>query len=324
MSRHCTVSIVMPFRDAAATLPECIASIEAQTFRDFEVVAIDDRSHDDSAALCRRAGFRVLAANGLVDALNTGLAAARGTFIARMDADDVMHPERLAAQLELIERGGHDVVATQVELFPDDAIGAGYREYIRWQNAVLTPEDVDANLYVESPFAHPSVLMRRGFAYANGAFPEDYELWLRLHAEGRSTAKVPRVLLRWRESATRASRTDPRYARAAFDRLRARYLARDPRVANAQRIVIWGAGQLSRRRVRLLVDQGIRFDAWVDIDPRKIGRQLWGIPIHPHDWLAEQRTFVLIYVTNHHARDWISETLTGWGYRIGHDFLAVG
>ena len=68
----------MPFRNAAATLPECIASIEAQTMRGFEVIAIDDRSEDESAALCARAGFRVLRANGLVNALNAGLAAARG------------------------------------------------------------------------------------------------------------------------------------------------------------------------------------------------------------------------------------------------------
>jgi len=120
------VSIVMPFRNASATLPECIASIHAQTFRDFEVLAIDDRSADSSADLCRRAGFRVIAAEGLVNALNAGLDAARGELIARMDADDVMHPERLALQVEFMRE--HDVVGTQVELFPEHEIRDGYRE----------------------------------------------------------------------------------------------------------------------------------------------------------------------------------------------------
>lgn len=309
------ISIVMPFRNAAATLPACIASIHAQTFRDFEVIAIDDRSTDQSAELCRRAGFKVIEAHGLVAALNAGLDAARGESIARMDADDVMHPERLEAQLELI--ADHDVVATQVELFPDEEIRAGYREYIRWQNAVLTSDQIAANLFVESPFAHPSVMMRRGFRYADGPFPEDYELWLRLHAAGGRMAKVPRVLLRWRESATRASRVDPRYSRDAFDRLRARWLA--PRLP--PEFVVWGAGQQARRRVRLLDRMPA---AWIDVDPRKIGTILHGVPVHSYEWLRERRPFVLIYVTNHHARDEASRVLEEWGYRAGSDLLAVG
>ncbi|HUP62725.1 MAG TPA: glycosyltransferase [Thermoanaerobaculia bacterium] len=90
------------------------------------------------------------ATSGLVSALNLGLAAARAPLIARMDADDVMHPERLEAQIDLIERS-FDLVATQVEVFPEPR--AGYREYIRWQNGVVTPEQIDASLYAESPFA---------------------------------------------------------------------------------------------------------------------------------------------------------------------------
>lgn len=305
----------MPFRNAAATLPECIASIEAQTLRGFEVIAIGDRSTDASAELCRRAGFRLLEANGLVSALNAGLAAARGQYIARMDADDVMHPERLSAQLELIEQG-FDLVATQVEMFP--AVRAGYREYLRWQNAVLMPEEIDANIYVESPFAHPSVMFRRGPVYADGPFPEDYELWLRMHAGGARMAKVPRVLLRWRESKTRASRVDPRYSREAFERLRARYLAQDPRVRGARELVIWGAGQLARRRVRMM---GIAPHAWVDVDPRKIGRAIVGAPVHHYEWLRGRAAFVLIFVTNHHARDEVAEALREWGYEPGRDFL---
>lgn len=308
----------MPFRNAAATLPECIDSIRAQTLRRFEVIAVDDRSTDESAALCRRAGFRVVSASkqgGLVAALNAGLAAATGTYIARMDADDVMHPERLEAQLELIEQG-FDLVATQVEMFPE--VRAGYREYLRWQNGVVTPEEIDANIYVESPFAHPSVMFRRGWTYEDGDFPEDYELWLRMHAARARMAKVPRVLLRWRESANRAARVDRRYSREAFDRLRARYLAQDPRVRHARELVIWGAGQVSRRRVRLL---GIRPHAYVDVDPRKIGRAIDGVPVHPYEWLRGRGSFVIINVTNHHARDEVVAALSGFCYRPGRDFL---
>ncbi|HEV3485356.1 MAG TPA: hypothetical protein VG106_08110, partial [Vicinamibacterales bacterium] len=211
-----------------------------------------------------------------------------------------------------------------VEVFPEPQ--AGYREYVRWQNSVITPQDVDANIYIESPFAHPSVMMRRGWVYADGPFPEDYELWLRLHGKGKRMAKVPRVLLRWRDSAMRASRTDPRYARGAFDHLRALYLSEDPRVRYARELVIWGAGPLARRRVRLLVHEGVRPTAWVDVDPLKIGRTISGARIHAKEWLEgrDPKPFVLIYVTNHFARDRVIDFLTHRGYRAGVDFLGVG
>jgi glycosyltransferase involved in cell wall biosynthesis len=337
MSRH-SISIVMPFRNAAATLPECIDSIRAQTIRRFEVIAVDDGSSDESAALCERAGFRVVRSPGLVNALNAGLEAASGAFIARMDADDVMHPERLEAQLDVIERG-FDLVATQVEMFPE--VREGYREYLRWQNAVITPEQIDANIYVESPFAHPSVMFRRRMSwrgsveatggagpgldapsadirYEDGLFPEDYELWLRMHAAGARMIKVPRVLLAWRESANRASRVDPRYSREAFDRLRARHLAQDRRVRGARELVIWGAGRVSRRRVQLM---GIAPVAWVDVDPRKIGRTIDGAKVHHYEWLRGRASFVIVNVTNHHAREEVVAALESFGYAAGRDFL---
>jgi glycosyltransferase involved in cell wall biosynthesis len=140
------VSILLPFRDAADTLAACLASCRRQTLVVFELIAVDDGSEDDSAALVRRQAaldprIRLLQPGrvGLVGALNLGLAAARGTFIARMDADDVMHPERLQRQARYL--AAHPqiaLVACQVSLFPPRLIQAGYREYIRWQNACLS------------------------------------------------------------------------------------------------------------------------------------------------------------------------------------------
>ena len=340
------ISIVLPFRDAAATLAECLDSIAAQTFADYELLAIDDGSADDSAAIVRARAesdrrIRPLSPGrvGLVAALNLGVAAARADLIARMDADDLMLPERLAAQIaEMERRPGLALVAAQVELFPDEQLRAGYREYARWQNRVLSPEDVANNSYVESPFAHPSVMLRREVfdalgGYADGPFPEDYQLWLRMHQAGLRMAKLPRVLLRWRERADRASRVDPRYDRAAFDRLRAEFLARDPRLSGGRPIVMWGAGRKTRLRARLLIERGVRPVAWVDIDPDKIGHIVWELPVHPREWLdqpdfrqagGEVRPFVLVYVTAHGARELIAGWLAGWGYQLGADYLPVG
>jgi GT2 family glycosyltransferase len=333
------VSIVLPFRNEAAYLPECLASIGAQTLADWELIAIDDGSDDDSAAMVlamaaedRRVRLLQPGRVGLVAALDLGLADARAPLLARMDADDVMHPERLAAQRAYLDaRPDVALAGTQVELFPPDEVRGGYQEYVRWQNAVVEPDEVAASLYVESPFAHPSVMARTDVlravgGYADGPFPEDYELWLRLHAMGHRMGKAPRVLLRWRERSDRTSRVDGRYARDAFDLLRAGYLARDARLGGHREIVVWGAGRRSRLRARLLIERGITPVAWIDIDPRKIGHCVWELPVHPPEWLSTRisRPFVLVYVNNHGARDLIAARLAALGYVIGEDWLGVG
>ncbi|NTU84060.1 MAG: glycosyltransferase [Chloroflexales bacterium] len=333
------ISIVLPFRDAAATLPACLASIGRQRRAAFELLAVDDGSADESAALVEAAAWadgrvRLLRPGrvGLVAALNLGLAEARAPLVARMDADDLMHPDRLRLQRDyLAARPELALVASRVALFPKGLVRAGYAEYVRWQNRVLTPAQVAANIYVESPFAHPSVMLRRAAAlalggYAEGPFPEDYELWLRMHEAGLPMAKLPRVLLAWREGAARASRVDPRYAREAFDELRAAFLARDPRLRQGRDLVFWGAGRPTRLRARRLIGRGFAPAAWVDIDPRKLGQVVWGAPVRPRQWLdgLRPRPFVLVYVTNHGAYDLISGWLGEMGYRPGADYLCVG
>ncbi len=338
MSTYPAISVLLPFHNAAATLPACLASILRQTCTRFEVLAIDDGSHDDSGELVRRGAqadprIRLLRPGrvGLVTALNLGLAQARAPVIARMDADDLMHPERLQAQYAfLCAHPDLALVASQVALFPAHQIRAGYQAYVRWQNHCLEPAEIAANIYVESPVAHPSVMFRRGVVeelggYRDGPFPEDYELWLRLHQAGHRMAKLPRTLLWWRERTDRTSRVDPRYAREAFDRLRAHYLARDPLLRGGREVVIWGAGRKTRLRVRHLLAQGVQPSAWIDINPRKIGATIWGLPVHAPTWLARQpRPVVLVYVTTHGARDEVAAALQHWGYQAGVDFLPVG
>ena len=329
----------MPFRDAETTLAEALQSILDQDESHWELVAVDDHSGDGSTGLLRelaRRDHRVrLCTNpgsGLVDALNHGLQRCRAPLVARMDADDRMLPRRLSAQLAHF-RGNPALTlsATRVKLFPEDAIQAGYREYIRWQNACLSPRQIARELYVESPFAHPSTTYRREAVlalggYRQGPFPEDYDLWLRLFHSGHLLEKLPEVLLEWRESPQRLSRTDPRCSRTAFDRLRARYLAKDPRfLARHDDFAVWGAGRKTRRRCDHLLEQGLQPRAWIDIDPRKIGNRIGETPVAGPEWLpANGRPFVLVYVTNHGARAEIMEALRAMGYRPGADCLAVG
>ena len=330
------VSVLLPVRNARTTLAACLDSIARQTLSDFEVIAVDDHCDDGTRQLLDHAAradprIRVIdnEGDGLVDALNTGLEHARSELVARMDADDLMHARRLALQQAAMQADPDIVVlGSRVEQFP--VVTDGAREYLRWQNACCTPARIRADLYVESPFAHPSVMLRRSVVVASGGyragdFPEDYELWLRLAHLGHRMQKLQQTLLLWRDTPTRLSRNDPRYRRGAFDRLRAAYLARDDRfLRHAERFVICGAGRRTRQRCGELLRLGFRPSAWVDIDPRKIGNRLEGVPVVAPSWLVANPLFALGYVAAHGARETLAAELTGFGYRRGEDFLLVG
>jgi hypothetical protein len=139
-------------------------------------------------------------------------------------------------------------------------------------------------------------------------------------------AKLPERLLAWRQHPGSLSRIDPRYRREAFDELRACYLSTDPRLAMAGALVIWGAGRRTRRRAARLIAKTRSPLAWIDIDPRKIGNRVDGVPVHAPQWLAglERRPFVLGYVASHGAREAMAAALTAMGYRAGEHFLLVG
>lgn len=339
MTNQPSISILLPFRNAAVTLEESLDSIRTQTFPHYELLAVDDGSTDQSAAIVKRYAradrrIRLIEnrAKGLVAALNTGLNRAAAPLIARMDADDRMHPQRLARQHSHLQRNPHiRLLGCCANAFSAEMITTGFREYMRWQNACLSSEQIDNEIYVESPFAHPTVIFHKQSAlrlggYRDGRFPEDYELWLRFHQAGYVMEKLPDTLLDWRDYPERTSRTDPRCSRAAFNRLRARFLAQDPRFVNrSDNFAIWGAGRKTRMRCRPLLEKGFKPRAWIDIDAKKIGNRIDGIPVVAPEWLNRRdRRFVLVYVANHGAREIIAGALESIDYRCGRDYLMVG
>ncbi|HET7011207.1 MAG TPA: glycosyltransferase [Anaerolineales bacterium] len=334
------VSVLMPCYNAEATVDEAVASILQQTLQDLELIAVDDGSTDGTAARLENwAGKdrRVCLARGehagLVPSLQAGLRLCRVQVIARHDADDIARPERLEAQLGLLQsEPSLAAVGCMVEAFPEEDVREGLRVYLEWQNGLLTPEAIARQIFVESPLAHPSLMIRRAWlervgGYQDNAWPEDYDLLLRLHLAGARFGKVPRLLVRWREHARRLTRIDPRYSVEAFLRAKAHYLRRGP-LGHAPKVILWGAGQMGRRLSKHLLREGVDLAAFVDIDPEKIGRVRRGRPIHdpadlPRLLLEHQPAVVLAAVGARGARRLIRDRLTAMGLEEGRDWWAV-
>ena len=334
------VSVVMPCFNAAQTVEEAVESLLAGSWQDFEIVAVDDGSEDDTLDRLRAIAavddrLRPLARphEGLIGTLNAGWQAASGDLIARMDADDKSHRSRLTKQVALIDSDRSlAAVGSLVRSFPPEAVRGGFRRYVQWLNSLVEPEDIAREIFVESPLAHPSVLMRRNWlervgGYHEHGWAEDYDLWLRMHLAGARFSKVPEVLLFWREHEARATRTDSRYSVKNFLRAKAHYLMVGP-LQNRRALFIWGTGQMGRRLSGYLLKEGAPIVAFIDIDPRKIGGRKRSKPvISQRDldewWQRYEAPALLAAVGSHGARAEIRAFLEAHGYIEGQDWWAA-
>jgi glycosyltransferase involved in cell wall biosynthesis len=294
------LSVLLPARDAGATLAVALRSVQRQRETDFECVVVDDGSRDATRAVADGFAaadprFRVIAGprEGLVRALNRGLAACRGELVARMDADDWMHRDRLALQAGALS-GDPSLagVGCHVRIFPRAGLTEGLRAYERWLRSIRDPERVRRDAFVECPIAHPTLVVRRatlaGLGFRDCGWPEDYDLVLRLLACGARLGVVPRRLLGWRDGPGRLSRTHPAYAQERFVACKAAFLA-EGFLAHAERYVLWGYGGTGRALRRALAAHGRTPSHVVELHPGRLGQRIHGAPVVAPEALAALR-----------------------------------
>jgi glycosyltransferase involved in cell wall biosynthesis len=329
------VSILMPVYDAAATLPSALRSITAQTFKEWELIVVNDGSGDASLEILDRAAqkdrrIRILtgAHVGHIESLRSAAALATSPLLARMDADDLMHPRRLLLQVTRLDSPPHvDVLATRVRSI--GPTGEGMRRYIDWQNGLLGHDEMTANLFVESPIAHPSVLMRRDLferagGYHDPGWAEDFDLWHRMRERGARFEKLPKSLLSWRDSDRRLTRTHPMYSEKKFYAAKLHYFTRHPLCKSP--VAVWGAGPTGRDWVRDLLRAGIEVPHVIDIDPKKIGRTIADgrvKVVSADEALSKRSGLILGAVGSRGARDLIRARLLKEKLAEGRDFLFV-
>jgi len=327
------ISILLPFHNAAATLAEALDSLLAQTFRDWELLAVDDRSDDGSVGIvaghARRDPRVRLLENagpaGIVGALQTAVNAVSAGWLARMDADDRCHPDRLARQWT--RTGDADVITTGVALL--DPLGEGMVRYVKWVNSLRSHGDIANARFIENPVIHPAVLMRRSVLRAAGGYrdvpwAEDHDLWLRMLQHGARFAKVPDCLLEWRDSPGRLTRSDERYGKGPRQRMRAHYLAAIPAIRE-RGVAIAGAGPIGKSLARELLSLGISVRGFFDVHPRRLGESIHGAEVAGlEDFGRRWREAVLLSAVGiAGVREEILELAAAAGYSEGLDLWCV-
>jgi glycosyltransferase involved in cell wall biosynthesis len=329
------VSVLVPARNAERTLAAALRSIERQSERDWECVIVDDGSRDGTLA-CARAfaardpRFRALEAppRGLVEALNLGLAHCRARYIARLDADDIMHRARLAVQRRVLDDcPALAAVGSHVRVFPRRRLRAGFRHYERWLNSIENPDRVRAEAFVECPVVHPTLMARapvlRALGYRDLGWPEDYDLVLRLLTAGHEVAVVPRRLVGWRDGPERLTRVGLAYRLHRITAVKAAFLATHF-LAASETYILWGYGSTARRLRRALLGHGKRPSHVVEVHPGRLGQTIHGAPvISVTALLARAPSPLIASVAGATPRGQIRDVLRAHGWRETLDFVCA-
>lgn len=200
------VSVLMPVFNTARFLPATLASLQKQSCREFEALVIDDGSSDDTPAIMaqvrdpRIVYIRHEGNAGLAARLNEGLDRARAPYVARLDGDDIMHPDRLARQLAVLDAD------PALALLGTNKVNID--EHGQYSTANFCPTDhaqITWYLCFDNPFCHPSVMFRRDIVWgelggydASLRYCEDYEMWSRLVRAGHRSANLDDVLMAYR------------------------------------------------------------------------------------------------------------------------------
>ena len=327
-----TLSILMPVRDAGAFLEACLKSIRGQSFKDWELIAVDDGSKDDSMRILHEFSeederIRVYrqAALGIIPALRLAFKQSRGSLLTRMDADDLMHPEKLKALVAAAKQyGPGHIITGHVQYFHAKELGDGYRRYANWLNGLKDGRwpEVYRECVIPSPcwLMHRDDLIRAG-AFDSDEYPEDYDLCFRCMASGLKVRYAPQAIHLWRDHPERSSRNDPNYADNRFLHLKLHYFLQLSNDKNRE-LILWGAGKKGKWIARNLKQKNVSF-SWISNNPEKVGKEIYDRRILPEPsiWDNFKSKQLIIAIASPDDQKVIINKLTKANLSSGEDYF---
>ena len=308
----------MSVKNAMLYLPDCIDSILKQTFQDWQLIAVNDGSEDDSMEILEhyakdaRISFYNNPGTGIIDALAFAYSKSRGVYITRMDADDLMTPDKLRLMSDLLDRKGKGFLAVGlVKYFSESKLGAGYKSYAQWLNHLTIHKRNFEDIYKECSIPSPAwMIHREDLDLCNGfqkqRYPEDYDLAFRFKRASLFIACVPSVIHLWRDHPARASRTDKHYTDNRFIEIKTHYFLDQDFQSNLP-LIIWGSGKKGKVIAQNLQKENVEFD-WVCNNPKKIGQEIYGVKLSGLTELSGASTSqVIVSISSEHDSKSINE-----------------
>ncbi len=323
----------MPVKNAGLYLEDCIISIQSQTETNWELIAVNDASTDNSEDLLNwfssvdeRIHYLNNNGSGIIDALKCGYTEAVGRFIHRMDADDLMVPEKLASLKEkLIHVGEGNVVTGKVEYFAAEGVNDGYLNYQNWLNELCDKGTHWMELFKECVIASPNWLVYRSDFEKCGAFnseiyPEDYDLVFRMHQKGLNVVAVETITHLWRDHQERSSRNDENYAAYTFFEIKLRYFLALKYDKNRP-LMVWGSGKKGKDLAKKLQSKNVPF-TWVSNNPNKHGKEIYDQLMESFESIAtKDQPQIIITVALKNAKTQIIDFLDKLMLEEGKDFF---
>ncbi len=296
-------------------------------------MAVNDFSEDESGKVLKAYAakdprIKVFdnTAKGIIPALRLAYANSTGQLITRMDADDLMAPEKLKVLKQIMLSKGRGVLATgKVKYIAENTLGGGYQRYESWLNGLIDQKNHFEEIYRECVIPSPCWMvwrkdLERCKAFEPDVYPEDYDLVFRFYKFGLKPVGSDEVLHFWRDHDSRSSRNDPHYANQQYFKLkvpRFQELDREP----DRPLVLWGAGKKGKLLASMLTENGHEF-RWVCNRPSKWGHEVYGVPFESTKTIdLLENPQIIIAVGNPEDQEEIWSELEGKGKAKGRDYF---
>jgi len=311
----------MPVRNASKWISATVISILDQTLADWELIAVNDGSKDESMEMLSsfedaRITCTENAGTGIIAALQTGLRLAKGTYVTRMDADDLMPPRKLESLAALLDTSSERTIATGlVSYFSETRVSDGYQNYENWLNSLCENGNHYDHMYRECIVASPNWMLSRHFLLEDRIFdaleyPEDYDMVFRWQQKGYRIVSAPEVTHLWREHSERTSRNSEIYDQTSFFRLKMNWFLKNE--GSNEAIAVFGAGPKGKAIVENLAPSVQLF--WYDLQFENFKAGLLGHPIRDPSKCREEKLLIAVYPEK---RASLEKYIADLGFTIG-------
>ena len=335
----------MPVYNDASYLDECIQSTIKQKYLNWEYCIVDDGSTDSSSWKLEkwsRSDERIHyisgSHQGIVPSLNGAAKLANGSIIARMDADDIMHPNRLLEQVSFLSKNPKvGLIGSCFRHFVDansESIPNWILHHEHWSNRLLSSEEIHNALYAESPIAHPTFCMRKEAFYHLGGYKdtpwaEDYDFLHRARFQGVILGKVSSCLVDKRFNSECISNYEPRYRQSVNMEAKV-YFGKMNDIFKGRALWVVGSGGSAKSLLKALQKFEVSVEGIIDNKihhgtlRKLLGCSVSGInsPENEKSWGKLKKKRLLIVIGGEKGEQLVNQ-FKSWGWEQPDDFVKL-